>query len=117
PLDELLTEHLRQQFRARLAVAVLAGDRPAQAEDEVGGLVDKLAVGLDPLFRLQVEVPARVDASLAEVAVERALVAVLVRERADRPQVLAEPLRRDGRVLPALIGIRLARDERRRAEA
>src|SRR5206468_9686851 len=64
----------------------------------------------------QVEVPAGVDAALAVVAVERALVAVLVRELGETPQVFAEALGRDGRVLPALVRVLLARDEGRGAE-
>ena len=69
-----------------------------------------------PGSRLQVEVRARVDAALAVVAVERALVAVLAGELAEVAQVVAEPLRRDGRVLPALLRVGLAGDERGRAE-
>ena len=41
--DQLGAEHLRQQLAARLAVAVLAGERAAVAHDEVRGLVEKRA--------------------------------------------------------------------------
>jgi hypothetical protein len=52
-----------------------------------------------------------VDAALTVVAVEGAVVVVLLRKLSEPPQVLAEPLRRDGRVLPALVGVGLAGDE------
>ena len=41
---QLRAEHLRQQRAARLAVAVLAGNRAAVAHDEVRGVVDERAV-------------------------------------------------------------------------
>src|SRR5205823_936010 len=47
-LDQLRPEHPRQQLRARLAVAVLAGERPAEAHDEKGRLLHEGAVGADP---------------------------------------------------------------------
>jgi len=115
-LDELLAEHLRQQLGARLPVAVLSGQRAAEAEHEVGRLVEEAPVGLDPVRGLEVEVPARVDAALAVVAVERALVAVLAGELAKLTQVLADALGRDCRVLPALVGIGLAGEEGGRTE-
>ena len=116
-LDQLGPEHLRQQLRLRLAVSVLAGDRAAVSEDQVRGLVQKGAEGLDPGVAHQVEVPARVHAAVAVVAVERALVAVLAGQLAELPQVAAELLGRHCRVFPALVGVRLAGDEGGRAEA
>src|SRR5205085_8160901 len=80
-------------------------------------LVEERPERADPGLALQVEVPARVDAPVAVVAVERALVAVLAGELADVPEVLPEALGRHRRVLPALVGVRLARDEGGRAEA
>ena len=56
------------------------------------------------------------DAALTVVAVERALVPVLVGELGEAAEVLAQPLGRDGRVLPALVRVLLAGDERGRAE-
>ena len=73
-LHQLLAEHLRQQRGARLAVAVLAGERAAVSDDDVGGAVDEFAELQDARLGLQVEVDAHVDAALAEVAVERAVV-------------------------------------------
>ena len=75
--DELVAEHLRQELRARLAVAVLARQRAAELEHEVARVLEPAPELRDPGLRDEVEVPAGVDAALAVVAVERALVAVL----------------------------------------
>src|SRR5439155_14553020 len=114
--DELVAEHLGEKLCTRLAVAVLAGQRATELEHEVAGVLEPAAELLDPGLRDEVEVPARVDAALAVVAVERALVAVLVRELREAAEVLTQPLGRDGRVLPSLVRVLLAGDERRRAE-
>ena len=47
--DQLGPEHLGQERRLRLAVAVLARDRAAVADDQVGRLVQELAEVLDAL--------------------------------------------------------------------
>ena len=71
-----------------------------------------------PVRRLEVEVVARVDAALAEVAVEIADVVVLVEQLAEVAQVAAELLRRDGGVLPPFPRVAACRGrERRGAEA
>ncbi len=80
-LHQLRAVHPRQQLAARLPVAVLARERPAELHHEVGGLLDEPAIGRDALGGLQVEVDARVHAALAEVAVERPGVAVLGHQR------------------------------------
>src|SRR6478752_7083978 len=115
--DEVVAEHLRQELRARLAVAVLPGQRAAELEHEVARVLEPAPELRDAGLRDQVEVPASVDAALAVVAVERALVAVLVGELREAAEVLAEPLGRDGRVLPTLVRVLLAWHERGRAEA
>ena len=46
-LDEFGAEHLGQQRRAGLAVAVLAGERAAEGDDYVGGAIDELPVSCD----------------------------------------------------------------------
>ncbi len=115
--DQLLAEHLRQQLRARLPVAMLAGERAVVLHTEVGRLVDVGAVFRDAWCALQVEVVARVNAGLAEVTVQIAGVAVLVHQLPQLAEVLAEVLRIDSRVLPAFPCTRLAGDERRRTEA
>src|SRR5439155_16939108 len=51
------------------------------------------------------------DAALAVVAVQRAVVLVLPGELAQPAQVLTEPLRRDGGILPTFVRVGLARDK------
>ena len=85
--DQLGPEHLGQERGLRLAVAVLAGDRPAVADDQVARLVQELAEVLDALVGLQLEVDPGVDAALAEVAVERAVVAELLEQLAEVAEV------------------------------
>src|SRR5205814_9909971 len=75
-LDELVAEHLRQELRARLPVAVLSGERASEREDEIGRIGEETAPLGDSLSAREVEVPARVDAALAVVAVESAAVLV-----------------------------------------
>jgi hypothetical protein len=109
-LHELRPEHLRQQLGVRLPVAVLARERAAVGEDEVGRVLHEGAEPAHALGRLEVEGDARVDAALSVVAEEDAVVAVPVEELPEVAQVRAEPLGRDGRVLPAGPGLELRRD-------
>ena len=95
---------------------MLARKRSAQLEHEIRRLVEERAERADPGLALQVEVPPRVHAALAVVAVQRAVVVVLLRDLAQAAEILAEALGRHRRVLPALVRVRLSRDERRRAE-
>ena len=71
-LHQLRPEHLGQQSGARLAVAVLAAERAAEAEHDIGGAIEEFAEIAQPLFGAEVEVDAHVHAALAVVAVERA---------------------------------------------
>src|SRR6185312_11329921 len=114
--DQVVAEHLGQELGLRLAVAVLARDRAAELDHEVARVVEPAPELLDARLRDEIEVPASVDAALAVVAVEGALVAVRLRELREPSQVLAEPLGRNGRVLPTLVRVLLARDEGGRAE-
>ena len=99
--EDVRRVHTVQQLRPGLAVAVLAGERAAVLGDQVGGLLDEPPeVGDSPLGE-QVEVDADVDAAVAEVPVVDALPTVLLHERVEATQVRAEPVRRDGGVLPA----------------
>src|SRR5205823_12170651 len=101
-IHEVVPEHLRQELGARLPVAVLAGERAAQLEHEVARVLEPAPVLLNAFARHEVEVPTRVNAPLAVVAVQRALVLVLPAQLVQAAQVLAEALGWDGRVLPAL---------------
>ena len=75
--NQIRTEHLGQECRLGLAVAVFARDRTSIRDDQVSSLVQEFAVVLDPCDRLQIKVDSGMDAALAEVAVKRAAVAVL----------------------------------------
>src|SRR5205823_2726570 len=102
----------RQELCPRLAVAVLARERAAELEHEIGRLVEERAELLDSGLALEVEVPARVHAALPVVAVEGAVVLVLPGQLAQAAEVRAELRGRNGRVLPALVGVGLAGNER-----
>ena len=69
-LHELGAVHLRQELRLRLTVAVLAGDRAAVGNDQLGRLLDEVAVVPDAVGGFQLEVDACVDTALAEVAIQ-----------------------------------------------
>ncbi len=113
---QLGAEHLRQQRAARLAVAVLPRNRSAVLDDDVRRTIDELTELLNARLRLQVEVDAHVHASLAEVAVERAVVVVLAHQRVNRAQVRSEAGGRYRRVFPSFPAGPLARLNRDRAE-
>src|SRR5690606_4940005 len=98
-LDQIGSEHLREQLAARLAVAVLAGERAAVADDDVGRALDELAVALDAAAAHEVEVDAAMDEALAEVAVEGRLIVELVHQAPEVPEVVAHAVRRGRRVL------------------
>ena len=101
-LHQLRAVHPRQQLAARLPVAVLARQRPAELHHEVGGLLHETAIGRDAFGGLQVEVDPGVHAALAEVAVERPGIAVLGHQGAQPAQIFSEARGRDGGVFPAL---------------
>ena len=65
-----LAEHPDQQLTAGLAVAVLAGQRPAIGDHQVGGPLHEPPVRRDALGGVQVERDPGVHAALAEVAVQ-----------------------------------------------
>ncbi len=100
-LHQFGAEHFRKQLAAGLTVAVLAGDGAAVADHEVGGLFHKLAEVGDARFRLQIEIDASVHAGVAEVAVERAFVAVRGHHLAQIAEIAAKFFGGDGGVFPA----------------
>ena len=114
--DQLQAEHPGQQLRPSLPVAVLARKGAAVADDQVGGLVDEGAEGAQAGARAEVELGAQVQAAVAEVAVEGALEAEPADQRVQFAHVGAQPFRRNGRILPARVGGRLAGDNRRSAD-
>ena len=68
---------------------MLAAERPAEAEHQIGGAFNELAEAAQPFNRPEVEVDARVDAALAVVAIERAAVAVLAHQGRNAAQIIA----------------------------
>ncbi len=116
-------EHLRrvhpwQQLGARPTVAVLPGHRPTEAGDEVGRVLEEPAEHADAAVRstprTEGEVDARVDATVAEVAVGERGQTVVDEQRVEGTQVVAEPRGWHGRVLPPGVGGLAVRREPRR---
>src|SRR5690242_10590420 len=89
---------------------MLARGAAAIADDQVCRLLDEGAEACDALAGLQIEVDARMQTSLAEVAVECAGVVVAVDESAQIAQIARELLRWRGGVLPAGPCLRRAGD-------
>ena len=115
-LHELGAKHLGQQCRARLAVAMLAGERTAEGDHHVGGAIDELAESCDSFWSREVEVDTRVHAALAVMAVERAAKSVLGHEFRDGAQIVAELRRWNRGIFPALEAIGLAGHKNHGAE-
>ncbi len=115
---ELRPVHERQEFGAALAVAMLARERAAIGDHQLGGLAQEVAPARDALRRAQLEVDARVDAAVAEMAVQRGAVAVAVDQLLELAQVVAEAHGIHRRVLPAdhrvgpVVGLELERGGR-----
>ena len=86
-LDELGPEHLREKLRARLAVAMLAREGAAVGQHEVGRLVHERLVRFYSRCCLEIEIDARMDAPLSEVAVQRAAVAIFLEQLPQRPEI------------------------------
>ncbi|HEY1276253.1 MAG TPA: hypothetical protein VGF25_15175 [Thermoleophilaceae bacterium] len=116
-VHELAAVHALEQLAARLAVAVLAGQRAAVLHDEVGGVVEEAAPLADPAGALQVEVDPAMGAAVAEVPVHRRAVLVAPEQALEAAQVGAEPFGRHGGVLPSLPVVGLERVVGGRAEA
>ena len=104
--DRLRGVHPRQQLRARPPVAVLPRHRAAVRRDEVCCLLDEAAVPATPRPVVELEVDPHVHAAVAEVAVGNPVETALREQRVEVAQVVAQPLRGDGGVLPP--GLRLA---------
>src|SRR5688500_11750143 len=97
---EIVAEHFRQQRAARLSVAMLARQRSAVAENEIGPAIDELRVPPDTVLALEVEAHLHVNAAVTEMAVERRLIVVFVEQGAQLAQVWSQLLRRDRRIVP-----------------
>src|SRR5438046_8940034 len=87
---------------------MLARDRAAKAHDEIGGLAEKAAPFRDTGFGAQPEIPAAMDAAIAKMAVERAVVAVALGERVKLAQIVAGAVGGHGGIFPTLPGVGMA---------
>ena len=76
--DKFRPEHLGIEFGAGLSVAMLAGKRAAIADNHVCGFFHEAAEFRDAVRRFQIEADAVVNASVAEVAVQHALIAEVI---------------------------------------
>jgi len=110
-LHERGAEHLGQESGAGLAVAVLAREGAAEAEDDIRSAVNELAEAAEALDGAEVKVDAGVYAALAVVAIEWTAIAVFGHEGGDGAEVVAELVGGNGGVFPAFIAVRLAGDK------
>ncbi len=79
----------------------VTGERAAVAGYEVRGLDDESAILRDAFGGFEIEAHARMNASLAKVAVDDAVVAVAIAERVEVAKISAELVWRDSSILPA----------------
>ena len=100
-LHQFRAKHFGEKFGAGLAVSVFAGERAAVADDEVGGLFHELAEFAHAFGGFEIVIHARVDAGVAEVSVERAVVVVGVHQLAQIAQIGAEFFGSDGGIFEA----------------
>ncbi len=100
---QVIAEHLGQQLAARLAVAVLPGERAAVRHHQVRGTLDEPAELRDAVDRDQVERDPGVHAAVAEMSVKgRARVAELVVELGSDPAGSPPAVRAGPPSLPSL---------------
>ena len=86
-VDQLGRVHPRQQLGPRLAVAVLAGQRSAVRDDQVGRVLDEPAEVGEPGLVTRSKSIRDVQAAVAEVAVVGAAAAVRVQQGVELAQV------------------------------
>ncbi len=115
-LDQFRSVHPHEQLAAGLPVAMFAGVAPAEADDHVGCLLDEVAIVIEPMPGLYFEVDSRVNDTLAEMTVQGAIVPELIEECPEVAEVIADPVRRHGRVFPAGPGVGHPRHPGGRAE-
>ncbi len=116
-LHQFGAKHFGQKFAASLTVSVFAGERAAVADDEVGGVFHKLAELADAFGGFEIVVHAGVDAGVAEVSVERAVIVEVLHQPAQVAEVGSEFVGRNGGVFEAFPTNRFAGDVRSHAQA
>src|SRR5437868_2113713 len=87
---------------------MFARDRTAKAHDKIGRLAEKTPPFRDALLGAQTEIPAAMDAAIAKMAVERAVVAIALGERVKLAQIVAGAVGGHRGILPTLPGVGLA---------
>src|SRR5581483_2889585 len=83
-LDQLGTEHLWIEFRARLPIAMFAGKRSTERDHQIRGFFHEVAEFLDPFGRMQTEIHAIVHTAIAEMAVHHATILIRIGELFER---------------------------------
>ena len=117
-LDQLRAEYFWQQFGARAAVAVLAGQRAAELADQIGDTHHRGLELRDARGAEKVKVDPAMDASVAEMPVKGCRFQMMRVEQGGEPaQEAAEFFRRHGSVLGARPSARTPRDDGTGAEA
>src|SRR5438067_4410313 len=96
---------------------MFARKRAAMFHDQISSFFDERAKLLHARRRFEIEVDARMDATLSEVSIETAKVAVFVEKPLQIAQVTAKPMRRHGGIFPAFPVFFEARNMGRCAEA
>src|SRR6185503_8771182 len=114
--DEVVAEHFRQEFRARLPVAMFTGERSTETDDEVCRFLNEAAVFVDAFTRLQIEINSRMKATLAKMPIQGAVVFIAVEKRSKLTQIVANSVRRNGGVFPSFPCVRLAGNSGSRSE-
>src|SRR5690625_957299 len=83
---------------------MLARKRAAMRDHEIGGAVEKTAERLATGLSREAEIDAAMHQPIAEMAVERGMIAELVQQRSEVAEIGGKVSWREGAVLPALIG-------------
>src|SRR5436853_462988 len=92
-LDEFRPKHLDQKFAARLPVTVFAGQGASITDDQIGRFIGKREIVFNPGAILQPEINASMHQALAEMAVKRAEISILIEQRAKIAQVTPDVVR------------------------
>src|SRR5919109_3215589 len=89
--EDFLAVHHLEHVATRLPVPMLAGKRASVAADDyLRSLRGEAAIFPDALARGEVKIDARMNATLTEVTVKRAVVAILFEKFAQIAQIIAD---------------------------
>jgi hypothetical protein len=104
--EEFGSVHLLQLRTPSLAVAVLTRERTTVGDDQIGHLVKEAAPLVDAVDGVEREVDTAVDAPLAEVSVQRRVVAEPVEQVPKVAAIGTNLVGRYGGILPAVVAVR-----------